>query len=218
MIAVGNTLYLESTTPEKPGKYRCKVMDILEESIAVDYPINEKTNRTEFFGNGTEFAASFVGSDKNVYQFHSELIGRKVENIPLMVMSWPGEGSVVKIQRREYVRVEVLLNVSILKNEEQLDPFTSTALDISGGGMLLSLPEQHGLQENMDISCRLQLPMQSGEVKSVEIPCKVIRLMPGIQQGKERASVMYVNITDHDQSVIMRYCFEQQLLARRKDG
>jgi c-di-GMP-binding flagellar brake protein YcgR len=216
MIAVGNTLYLEPAGTDKQGKYRCKVMDILDEAIAVDYPINEKTNLPEFFLDGAEFEASFVGDDKNAYQFRSELKGRKVENIPLMLMSWPGESEVVKIQRREYVRVEVLLNVAIMCNGAEAEKFSSLALDISAGGMLLSLPEKHSLQKEMYITCQLVLHMQSGEEKHVEIPCKVIRLMPGEQPGSERASVMYTGIKDADQSLIMRYCFEQQLLARRK--
>ncbi|MFC0188519.1 flagellar brake protein [Fictibacillus aquaticus] len=216
MIAVGNTLYLEPAGTDKQEKYRCKVMDILDEAIAVDYPINETTNLPEFFIDGAEFDASFVGDDKNAYQFRSALTGRKMENVPLMLMSWPGESAVVKIQRREYVRVEVLLNVDIMHNEEEAEHFSSLALDISAGGMLLSLPEKHSLQKEMSITCRLNLQMQSGEGKHVELPCKVIRVMPGTQPGTERASVMYTGISDTDQSLIMKYCFEQQLLARRK--
>jgi c-di-GMP-binding flagellar brake protein YcgR len=217
MIAAGEPLYLEPLFSEKKDKYRCKVFDVKEDCIYIDYPSNEKTNRTEYFFDGTQFKASFLDKEKNVYTFRSELLGRKIENIPVLLLSMPKEEEIQKLQRREFVRVETMLDTAIRNSSDTYPGFNSVVLDISAGGMLLSLPIEHSVKDNDTLDCLVILPMQSGEKVYLDLSCTVLRVLEGLTNGRQRASLQFNQISHKDRQHIIRFCFEQQLIMKKKE-
>lgn len=217
MISVGVPLYLEPLFSDKKDKYRCKVYDIKGEHLYIDYPSNEKTNRTEYFFDGTQFKASFVDKEKNVYTFRTELLGRKIENIPVLMISSPKEDEIHKVQRREYVRVETMLDAAITNSSDSYPPFNSVVLDVSAGGMLLSLPIGHSVKSGDKLDCLVVLPMQSGEKYYLDLSCVVLRVLDSHSYSRERASLQFDQITQKDRQHIIRFCFEQQLLMKKKE-
>ncbi|QGS68827.1 hypothetical protein CV093_11255 [Oceanobacillus sp. 143] len=50
-MKIGTVLHIELNNPKtkKNDKYRCKVIEINEHSLIIDYPINEITNKTAFY-------------------------------------------------------------------------------------------------------------------------------------------------------------------------
>jgi c-di-GMP-binding flagellar brake protein YcgR len=218
MIAVGEPLYLEPLFSDKKDKYRCKVFDVKEDCLYIDYPSNEKTNRTEYFFDGTQFKASFVDKEKNVYTFRSELLGRKIENIPVLIITLPKEEEIQKIQRREFIRVETMLDTAIKNDNDDYPPFNSVVLDISAGGMLLSLPVDHSVKNEDKLDCLVVLPMQSGEKIYMDLACAVLRVLDGQTNGRQRASLQFDKISSKDRQHIIRFCFEQQLLMKKKES
>ncbi|KHE72148.1 flagellar brake protein, partial [Halobacillus sp. BBL2006] len=130
-IGMPITLELQKRDQEKPEKYKCKLVDRHQTSISIDYPVNVRTKKTGFFLEGTEFQASFVGEDESVYKFDTEVIQRRKTNIPMIVLKFPGEKELVRIQRRKYVRVESSVDAVIKDNNHSLNTITH---DISGGG------------------------------------------------------------------------------------
>ncbi|KZE66265.1 hypothetical protein AWM68_07805 [Fictibacillus phosphorivorans] len=217
MISIGELLFLEPLFSDKKDKYRCKVYDLKGDHLYIDYPSNEKTNRTEYFFDGTQFKASFVDKEKNVYTFRTELLGRKIENIPVLMITSPKEEEIQKIQRREFVRVETMLDVSVINSNDTYSPFNSVVLDLSAGGMLLSLPLDHSVKNEDRLDCLVVLPMQSGEKIYLDLPCNVLRILDGHTNGRQRASLQFDQITQKDRQYIIRFCFEQQLLMKKKE-
>jgi c-di-GMP-binding flagellar brake protein YcgR len=217
MIAVGEPLFLEPLFSDKKDKYKCKVFEMKEEQLYIDYPSNVSTNRTEYFFDGTQFKASFVDKDKNVYYFQTELLGRKIDNIPVLILSLPKEEEIHKVQRREFVRVETLLDVAVRKRESAQPGFNTVALDISAGGMLLSLPLEHGISNGDLLDCLMVLPMQSGEKIYLDLDCKVLRILDGNAGNRQRASIQFDEIPPDKRQHIVRFCFEQQLQVKKKE-
>ncbi|MGC4376269.1 flagellar brake domain-containing protein [Fictibacillus sp. Mic-4] len=217
MITIGETVYLEPLHSEKQDRYKCKIVEIKENQLWVDYPINEKTKRTEFFLEGTPFKATFVNKkDQSVFMFKTELQGRKMDKIPVLLISYPGSEALQRIQRRQYVRVDTMLDVAVSHNEQLFSPFVTVAVDISAGGMQLVLPRRHSLLENNIIQCLIVLPMTSGEKVYLDLECNVLRI--SADSEKVRASIQFKEIQEFERQQIIRYCFEQQLLHKKKEA
>jgi c-di-GMP-binding flagellar brake protein YcgR len=217
MIAVGEPLYLEPLFSDKKDKYRCKICEVKGDKLFIDYPSNEATNRTEYFFDGTQFKASYVDKEKNVFTFRTELLGRKIEKIPVLIITLPKEEEIHKIQRREFVRVETLLDTAVKNSDDLYPPFNSVVLDLSAGGMLLSLPLKHTVSKGDMLECLTVLPMQSGEKIYLDLTCKVLRILDGHAKDRKRAPLQFENIDQKARQHIIRFCFEQQLLMKKKE-
>ncbi len=216
MFAIGDTLFLEPAVSDHGTRYKCKVMELSDEQIYIDYPFNEKTGKMEFFMNGTAFKATFYHHDQNVYMFHTKLCGRKIDRIPLLAIHYPVENSLVKLQRRQFIRIETMLDIAVHPLEElsSFDPFTSVTSDISAGGLRIVLQEGHPLQEGMQVLCGVVLPMRTGAIHYLKAECRVLRILHDGE--REKASVHFENLGEAAQQNLVRYCFEQQLAEKKK--
>jgi len=113
-----------------------KIIDIGPGHIMIDYPTHIKTGRTSFFLDGTKLSISFVDKLKNIYKFNTEVSGRRMDGVPMLKISYSGDQQLIKVQRREYVRIQTELDVSVLKDGKYTQLVTT---DISAGGIKLNL-------------------------------------------------------------------------------
>ncbi|MDC3424812.1 flagellar brake domain-containing protein [Aquibacillus sp. 3ASR75-11] len=218
MIKIGTSLTLElkNTENDESEKFRCKMVEQAKNFIFIDYPINVKTGKTNIFFKGTEFEASFVGSDQSVYCFSTEIKGKQNIKIPTLILSYPGDDQLLRIQRRQYVRIESAIDVSVHEMEGVVQPFTTVTQDISGGGASILLPTHSALRPSMELDLWLVLPMQSGQYEYIYATSEVIRVIEGNQDYPSTASIHFTAIQDKDRQSIIRYCFEKQLIQRRR--
>lgn len=94
LIQIGDVLTLELTSQEESEaeKFKCRLMDIKDNEFYIDYPISLKTNRAAFLLDGTELKVTFAGNDgSSIYLFESEINGRVKKNIPMLILTYPGE-------------------------------------------------------------------------------------------------------------------------------
>lgn len=218
MLNIGDTLNLEVDEGDDTEKqrFKCRLVDRVKDYLFIDYPINQRTKRVGLFDDDTQFQVSFVGKDQAVYLFKTKLQGRQKGRIPMLIIRDPGKEKYIRIQRREHVRVETAIDVAVHPQNEEFPPFTSTAADISGGGMALVLPKNHHLFGGQDIICWLSLPMQTGEIKFIQVGCHLIRIIPNKENSKEKATIEFIDIKERDRQTIISYCFERQLHLRNK--
>jgi c-di-GMP-binding flagellar brake protein YcgR len=218
MIKIGDTLILESTNGEEVHEYKCKVMDIFPNYIHIDYPINTKTGKTVFLLNGMQFKASFVGKDHSLYLFDTEVTGKVREPIPMVVLSYPGEEQLVRVQRRQYVRVEANVDIAIHPLHGEFSPFTTVTTDISAGGAAIVLPKQFKqLSPGIVVEAWLVLQMKSGEYHYLQLPAKMIRIFQVEHSDVYRASLQFLKMTPQERVLLIRYSFERQLEMRQKE-
>lgn len=212
-----NEIALDSqlTNENNGSKFKCRIVDTMKNRIIIDYPINVETNKIGFFIKGTKFIASFVGKDGAVYLFETKLVGRKKDNIPMLILEDPGLTNYKRIQRRNFVRVETSIDVAIHPISTNFKPFTTIALDLSGGGLAASLPPNSKFPQQGNIVCWLSLPMQSGEIYYIKSECKIIRVFKKKDTAREQVSLQFTNVGEKEQQKIIRYCFERQLFLKR---
>lgn len=218
LLNIGDTIYLEledDSDEEKP-RFKCRLVDRVRDFLFVDYPINENTKKVGFFHDDTQFRASFIGQDQVVYLFSTELRGRQKGRIPMLILKDPGKDKYIRIQRRQYVRVDVAIDVAVHPKNSEFTPFITVTADISGGGLALILPNNHNLPVGKEIKCWLCLHMQTGDIKYIQVSCNVIRIISSKDSSREKASLQFIEISEHDRQTIIRYCFERQLYLRRK--
>ncbi|WP_088102231.1 flagellar brake protein [Halalkalibacter urbisdiaboli] len=220
MIDIGATIFLElqETKGEetKTINLRCRLVDKTTKSFVIDYPINQETNKPNFFFDGTQFRAWFIGKDEAMYAFDTEITGRKKGNIPMLLLKDPGREKYLRIQRRNYVRVDTSTDAAVHTIHGDFQPFTTVTLDLSGGGCAILIPPEQKLPGTGELNLYMVLHMQSGKIEYVKTRCKIIRVFKPIESARERASLQFLEIDERERQKIIKYCFERQLALKRK--
>lgn len=215
MLNIGDHLILEYKYSDNLEEYKCKVVEKKGNDIYIDYPINITTNRTVFLLEGTPLKAKFGTKSGSHYYFETEVKGRVKLNIPMIVLSYPGIDRLIKVQRRQYVRVETSVDVAVHSSKDEFPPFTTITDDISAGGAALLAAKNSGLQPGMEIESWFVLPMQNGEYEYKKFQGKVIRIIKG-QTHMEKVSVQFIEPNGPDRQLLLRFCFERQLAMKKK--
>jgi len=137
--------------------FNSNIQDITDEYIGISIPIN--AGGYVPLSKGTTIDVIFY-EDENCYKFESSIIGRKFENIPILLIAKPKE--IKKIQRRKYVRIPLISTVKYknLKNEPRTNPSTvekseylqAVLVDLSGGGMRVKVSEEIKLNDFLLVS------------------------------------------------------------------
>lgn len=208
-------MLLELTYSEKSEKYKCKLVEREGNNLYIDYPIVQETNKTAFLLDGTQLKATFLAEDGTVYLFESEVMGRVKLKIPMIVLSYPGDEHLVKIQRRQFVRVETAVDVAIHPESNEFSPFVSVTDDISAGGAAIIAQTSSSLIANMQILTYFVLAMQNGDNYYLRLRSKVIRVSEP-QNGKSLISVQFLEVSPQDRQLLLRFCFDRQLAMKKK--
>ncbi|WP_205091724.1 PilZ domain-containing protein [Thalassobacillus pellis] len=207
---------LEQITMDKEmDRFKSKVVEIKGQFLYLTYPISERTGKTGIFFEGTPFRLKFVGKDQTAYMFDTEIMARKKIKIPVLVFHLPEPDKIIRIQRREYVRVETAVDIAIEPYGEVTSPVSTITLDISGGGAAVVLPALHNLQAFQEIDMMLVLPMYDGKMRYVDASGRIVRIKQS-ENGRDIASVKFLDISDQDRQSVIQFCFERQLYMKRK--
>lgn len=215
MLKIGDPLTLELKNRDKVEKYKCKLAERKGTHLYIDYPINIMTSKTAFFIDGTQLKCSFVMKDGTVYSFETEVIGRIKQNIPMMILSYPGDELLMKIQRRQYVRIETSVDVAIHPLEGELKPFVTVTDDISAGGAAIIVPSELNLYNGLMVQAWMVFPMQNGEYHYFCFQAKVVRVIP-LDGKRNKVSLEFNGVDSHQRQILLRFCFDRQVAMKKK--
>lgn len=216
MLNIGDTIFIELKYSDDRQQFKCKIVERNDNYLFIDYPINQKTGKTAFLLDGTQIKVSFYAKDSAVYMFDTEILGRKKINIPMLIMNYPGDDKLVRIQRREYVRVDATVDVAVHPINGDFEPFTAVTADISAGGASIILPAKHRIKPQTEFMCYLVLPLSNGEYFYIKTLSKIIRIIPGTEGARDKAPIQFVELTETQKQQITRYCYDKQLSDRKK--
>ncbi|WP_306807550.1 flagellar brake protein [Cytobacillus gottheilii] len=215
LIKIGDTIILETKYSESGERYKSKVIDQTEHYIYIDYPKNMETDKTAFLLDGTQLKASFVANAGAVYLFDSEVAGKVKRNIPMIMLTYPGDEQLMKIQRRQYVRVETTVDAAVHSPNEYFPPLVCVTEDISAGGASLSTKSLIHLEPEMDVNLWLVLLMHGGEYHYLNLKSKVVRIINN-DDSKRKISVQFSNINPNERQLLLRFCFDRQLALKKR--
>ncbi|KPD00867.1 Flagellar brake protein YcgR [Geobacillus sp. BCO2] len=215
MIKIGDSIRLEPSDGSA-RQYRSKALAVADGAVHISYPIDEQSGKTVYLLNGMQFKATFVGQDGGLYMFDTEVKGKIRDPLPMVVLAYPGEEYVVRIQRRRYVRVKANVDAAVHPSDSEFAPFTTMTVDISAGGAALLVPPAHAslLRPGMAVELWLVLAMRSGEFHYVQTKASIVR-MADDERGMANMSVEFTDVAPQDRVRLIRYSFERQLEERK---
>lgn len=210
-LEIGTVLIIGVDFTKESEKYKSKVIDMGEGYVMIDYPTDVKTGKTAFLMDGTQLLISFTDKMKMSFAFKTEVLGRTVQGVPMLKVSYQGDDKLMKIQRREFVRVDTSMDVSIEKDGARVQ---LTAEDISAGGIALNISKTDLVETNDVLSLLIVLPFVNHEIKYIQTKGKVVRTWD--DHGRKIASIKFEDVNPTDRQRIVRFCFERELQKRNK--
>lgn len=207
-LSIGTTLTIDKDFTERGDKFKSKVVDFGDGFVMIDYPAHIETGKTAFFMDGTQLLVSFV-ENKMSYAFRAEVTGRVNRGIPMLKLTYPGDDQLIKIQRREFVRVETAIDVAV-----DFGGFFQqfVAEDISAGGVALNIGQTDSFEETETVELTIVLPFVNDDIKYIRTEAKAVRIWE--KDDRRIASMQFSKIDTTDRQNIIRFCFERQLQAR----
>lgn len=208
---------IEIIEDKKVKRYKSKIMDLSEDTILIDYPTNIETNKTLYLMNGSQVNVSFVDElTEQAYQFSTFVIGKKKENIPLIIISKPHEEDYVRIQRREFVRIKWPVDVAIHSITNEFAPFRTITDDISAGGASILVSTEIPIYKQQQVLVWFVLPRKTGEYNYLKINCEIVRII-SLNDQKNIVSLKFLNKGRLEEQTLLQFCYEVQVALRKKE-
>lgn len=139
MIEIGENVLLEYIEENELKKAKSKAVSIENNELLIAYPVDVVTGRTVILHNDMEVTVEFVGKDEVPYRFISRIKGKVKDKLQMICLEMPPREKMKRIQRRQYVRTDAVLDVQIQPgNEEET---RTLSYNISAGGIAVVLAD-----------------------------------------------------------------------------
>ncbi|PLV32653.1 Flagellar brake protein YcgR [Bacillus subtilis subsp. subtilis] len=213
MIEIGENVLLEYIEENELKKAKSKAVSIENNELLIAYPVDVVTGRTVILHNDMEVTVEFVGKDEVPYRFISRIKGKVKDKLQMICLEVPPREKMKRIQRRQYVRTDAVLDVQIQPgNEEEI---RTLSYNISAGGIAVVLNDGLSFQSGESLRLIIRLPEEE-HTRQIETEAVVKRIFNDPKSGKRKMTLEYSEIAAGDQQALLQYCIRRQLNKRRK--
>ncbi|MBA5716425.1 cyclic di-GMP receptor DgrA [Bacillus sp. FSL K6-1560] len=213
MIEIGENVLLEYIEENELKKAKSKAVSIENNELLIAYPVDVVTGRTVILHNDMEVTVEFVGKDEVPYRFISRIKGKVKDKLQMICLEMPPREKMIRIQRRQYVRTDAVLDVQIQPgNEEEV---RTLSYNISAGGIAVVLADGLSFQSGESLRLIIRLPEEE-HTRQIETEAVVRRIFNDPKSGKRKMTLEYSEIAAGDQQALLQYCIRRQLNKRRK--
>jgi hypothetical protein len=140
-----------------------------------------------------------ITSGRGIYRHGGKLSGQQAGTLTIAL-----DGSVERIQRREFVRVPAYLDVSVRGVDEPVGGDTTT-IDVSGAGIQITDP--WNLPLGLDVRIELKLP--EGE------PLRALGRVVRVGAEEDQKGIRLDGLARPEEDRLMRYIREREVQALR---
>ena len=190
--------------------YKSRVIDIDDQFFYIDYPVNKRTNKTDYFYKNEKIIIQYTKNNV-VFEFTGTMLERVNKNVPAFKFEIPKKEDLNQIQRRQFVRIETDVDIAVHCPNDSFPPFTTVTQDISGGGASLFVKNQ-SLEVNQKILIYIVLNTNN-EYEYIETEAKVVRF-----QSDDEVNIVSVKFLIDDENIrqkIIQYCFDIERKNRK---
>lgn len=176
----------------------------------MELPLREGVGRVYTARVGHLWRVHYLVHGSVLYAFEGEVLGVVKTHITLVRLLAPDPKNIKKIQRRDFLRMPIKLDVT-LEAEDSRYALHGVTIDVSGGGMAVSCHPKTPVQKGDKLSGFVHLPDDGGGHRDAGVSVEVVRVQPA--QEKEARKICYckfTTITPNDQSAIIRLCNKRQ--------
>ncbi|RPK02764.1 hypothetical protein EH11_02095 [Bacillus subtilis] len=213
MIEIGENVLLEYIEENELKKAKSKAVNIENNELLIAYPVDVVTGRTVILHNDMEVTVEFVGKDEVPYRFISRIKGKVKDKLQMICLEMPPREKMKRIQRRQYVRTDAVLDVQIQPGNEE--EFRTLSYNISAGGIAVVLADGLSFQSGESLRLIIRLPEEE-HTRQIETEAVVRRIFNDPKSGKRKMTLEYSEIAAGDQQALLQYCIRRQLNKRRK--
>ncbi|KAF1342642.1 cyclic di-GMP receptor DgrA [Bacillus sp. FSL R5-0416] len=213
MIEIGENVLLEYIEENELKKAKSKAVSIENNELLIAYPVDVVTGRTVILHNDMEVTVEFVGKDEVPYRFISRIKGKVKDKLQMICLEMPPREKMKRIQRRQYVRTDAVLDVQIQPGNEE--EFRTLSYNISAGGIAVVLADGLSFQSGESLRLIIRLPEEE-HTRQIETEAVVRRIFNDPKSGKRKMTLEYSEIAAGDQQALLQYCIRRQLNKRRK--
>lgn len=191
------------------GDYKSNIEDVQDRYFAISIPIKEGQYIPLRAGEKVEV---LYFNDNNIYKFFSKVLGRKIDGIPVVLLSKPDKVQV--IQRRRFVRISHIVPAKYAKTTKEAKipgegtVLGATLLDISAGGVRIRISEEVSRGEFVEVYFPL-----SGE--EFILKGELVRVIKD-KDGKYACGVSFIDLRERDRDKIVRFIFQLMREQRKK--
>ncbi|MCY8112205.1 flagellar brake domain-containing protein [Bacillus spizizenii] len=213
MIEIGENVLLEYIEENELKKAKSKAVSIENNELLIAYPVDVVTGRTVILHNDMEVTVEFVGKDEVPYRFTSRIKGKVKEKLQMICLEVPPSEKMKRIQRRQYVRTDAVLDVQIQPTNKE--EFRTLSYNISAGGIAVILADGRSFQFGESLRLIISLPEEEN-TRQIETEAVVRRIFDDLKSGKCKMTLEFTEIAASDQQFLLQYCIRRQLNKRRK--
>lgn len=195
-------------------EYPVRVLDVLKRNIEIDAPLDDN-NFPKRVPAGTPVQLKYVmGNGLYHFETHAVRHVQEKDQVPTLMIEKPDPEKIVRVQRRAYFRVPVMLEATVEPEAEGGTRYKVQLVELSGGGFSFRLGQQVAA-EGEKLSGTLVLPL--GPHQEAKVLFRgVVRRAELLERMKEwHCGVEFELIADADRETVMQYCFERQRQMRR---
>lgn len=212
ILAVNTLVHIEILDQRgEVQRYSSRVENLTEDRIALASPLK---HRTPIFIPPGNFVTVFFSDKLTVYNFRSRVVANVPERVPMLIVEAPE--FLEKIQKREYVRVSINLNVlfSYQDEEEQTKEVWCKTRDLSGGGLMLVSNKAIQIAKGAKVNVTFQL-----DSDNIYVNGELMRVYQELDiSGIERQilGVKFVNLSESNRQFIIKFVFQRQIELRKR--
>ncbi|MCC5893685.1 PilZ domain-containing protein [Exiguobacterium sp.] len=215
MLKVGQELRVEV---EGRNEGKTKIAAIHDDVVWIESPSETATLKTFFLHEEEALRVYFFKGEDQLFAFNT-VITKRVSDAQLTLryaFALPKAENIKRVQRREYLRVPEMINVTVLAADGQAFPaFETTSLDVSAGGMRI-VANRAPIEIDESLIVVFRIEDDRGMPQTFRVKSRLVRVHE--QAVKQELSLCFENLTPRDQETILRYCFRAQLEARKRTG
>ncbi len=144
-----------------------------------------------------------------------------VDNLPAISLKVPEMNAITRIQRREFVRVPIRMDISFMyltKKQHPIELKTGEGFtwDVSGGGLSFYSNSPFSILPDDAISVKFRFPSESRDMVPIHAKGTVIRLYESKETNVTIVSVRFDTLTRAMEQRIVQYVFKRQIELKNK--
>lgn len=199
-IKQGQKVKVSFATEDSEKEFDCSIKDVYTDRLVLNYP-QELLKYGDYLSEGDEIPVK-IFTPLGIKLFDAVVLDSPAES-GAFVVEYIEEQS-TGIQRREYVRVPLVLKIFI--ETEIKKNIIANTIDISGGGLKFISPESFVPKEEVKVT--IYIP----EDRSVQAKGIIVQ-NDYIPQNQHVMS--FTDIEEKDRDRIIKKCFEVQLTSQK---
>lgn len=189
--------------------YKSNIQDVSDNTIGISIPVNN--GKYLPLKRGEKVICSYIYK-KNVYVFESIVVSRKIDRILIIDIKKPEQ---VKLyQRRNFVRIPFMIDVlcavvpvekDVKHLNNQVDFFNAISIDLSGGGMKLSIDSK--IADKLYYGSLLMITIPS-DSENITVRGKIARIDKNQVKDRVLCGVSFIDLDETNREKIISIVFK----------